>query len=263
MNDEIGQYLDGVRAALADLSPQVRDELLEDLPEHLADVAADGTGSLHSRLGSPTAYAAELRAAAGVGAPAGGGLPETFTAVLGQLRDRLRALDAMSGPVLGYPRLSDFGRLLRPGWWVLRGYIVGMLFLGVISGNQGVLPTIEGLLVVAVAVVASVRFGRRTDTLPALARPAVTAVGLFLGFIMVINLDVVDSRWERSRDWDVGYNSVYPSDPSMKPSADPSPPVGRSPSVAAIPSPSVAPSAAVTPSPSLAASLSVAPSPGR
>ncbi|MEE3919703.1 hypothetical protein V2I01_19575 [Micromonospora sp. BRA006-A] len=39
---EITDYVDRVRAALADLPPAVRDELTEDLPEHLAEVAAEG-----------------------------------------------------------------------------------------------------------------------------------------------------------------------------------------------------------------------------
>ncbi|MGV9767766.1 HAAS signaling domain-containing protein, partial [Micromonospora tulbaghiae] len=62
---EITDYVDRVRAALADLPPGVRDELTEELPEHLAEVAAEGEGTLVDRLGTPEAYAAELRAAAG------------------------------------------------------------------------------------------------------------------------------------------------------------------------------------------------------
>ena len=45
--------MDAVRAALADLPEATRDELLEDLPEHLAEVLADGDGSLVERLGTP------------------------------------------------------------------------------------------------------------------------------------------------------------------------------------------------------------------
>ena len=38
---EISGYVERVRAALADLPPEVRDELTEDLPEHLAEVQAE------------------------------------------------------------------------------------------------------------------------------------------------------------------------------------------------------------------------------
>ena len=63
---EIESYYDRVRAALAGLAPEMRDDLLEDLPDHLAEVLAEGDGSLRDRLGEPEAYADELRAAAGV-----------------------------------------------------------------------------------------------------------------------------------------------------------------------------------------------------
>ncbi|WP_433793465.1 HAAS signaling domain-containing protein [Actinoplanes sp. CA-252034] len=63
--DEIAVYVEGVREALAGLPAATRDELLEDLPEHLAEVLAEGGGSLYERLGPPAAYAAELSATAG------------------------------------------------------------------------------------------------------------------------------------------------------------------------------------------------------
>src|SRR5215510_6762122 len=65
---QISDYLDRVRLALADLPADVRDELLEDLPDHLAEVLAEDAGTLTERLGEPEAYAAELRTAAGIAA---------------------------------------------------------------------------------------------------------------------------------------------------------------------------------------------------
>jgi uncharacterized membrane protein len=52
---EITAYVDAVSAALAGLPAATRDELLEDLPEHLAEVAAEGAGTLTDRLGAPEA----------------------------------------------------------------------------------------------------------------------------------------------------------------------------------------------------------------
>ncbi|MFD0594526.1 hypothetical protein ACFQZ4_20580 [Catellatospora coxensis] len=74
---EIAQYAAQVGAALADLPEQARNDLLEDLPAHLAEVAAEieaegGGATLTERLGPPSAYAAELRATLGhTGVPAG------------------------------------------------------------------------------------------------------------------------------------------------------------------------------------------------
>ena len=64
------EYLTGVRAALADLPPTDLDEIVDDTRLHLEELAAElGTApdraALDARLGSPSAYAAELRAAAG------------------------------------------------------------------------------------------------------------------------------------------------------------------------------------------------------
>ncbi|RGA00278.1 hypothetical protein DI270_035560, partial [Microbispora triticiradicis] len=75
-------YADAVREALADLPPEDRETLLEDLHDHISEVAAEPGLSLEDRLGAPEAYAAELRAAYG-GRPAG-----TATTRRGRLRSR-------------------------------------------------------------------------------------------------------------------------------------------------------------------------------
>ena len=73
MNDtiegDVARYATAVRAAFADLPAPERELLLEDLEDHLAEVAAEGEGPLAARLGAPEAYAAELRASAGLPAP--------------------------------------------------------------------------------------------------------------------------------------------------------------------------------------------------
>lgn len=167
---EIARYVGQVRAALADLPPTVRDELLEDLPEHLAEVAAEGHGSLVDRLGPPEAYAVELRTAAGVTPPAATvNLDQRVGAVVRRVRDRLRAADVRLGPVIGYARLSDFLRLLRPAWWLLRGYLAAMLISVLLGGYQGgLLPRLggeglEAILLLTVTVIGSIWLGRRTD----------------------------------------------------------------------------------------------------
>ena len=70
----VQQFLDGVRAALADLPPGEVDEILDDVRAHLADLADElgespDRDALSARLGTPAAYAAELRAAAGYPPP--------------------------------------------------------------------------------------------------------------------------------------------------------------------------------------------------
>src|SRR5260370_16110310 len=61
--DDVTTYAAIVRAQLADLPAMERDALLEDLEQHLAEVAAEGECSLIDALGPPEHYRVELRAA--------------------------------------------------------------------------------------------------------------------------------------------------------------------------------------------------------
>ena len=170
--DEITAYVEAVRAALAGLPETTRNELLEDLPEHLAEVAADGIGTLTDRLGPPSVYATELLASAGFV----GGFPDPPPSVdrYAELREvtahRLRVVDEKVGPLFGYARASEFLTLLRPAWWVLRGYLAAMVIAwGLDDSGQpiGLLPRIGGseviaVLLLAAAVLGSIWFGRRS-----------------------------------------------------------------------------------------------------
>ncbi|MCZ7439730.1 hypothetical protein O7598_25240 [Micromonospora sp. WMMC241] len=166
---EITDYVDRVRDALADLPPALRDELTEDLPEHLAEVAAEGDGTLVDRLGAPEAYAAELRSAAG----AEPGRRPVRLPRLARARDRaatqVRLLDRQLGPLVGQARVADFVRSLRPAWWLLRGWLAALLIGEMTdSGRVGLLPRLEGsalggLALLAAAVVASLWLGRHSD----------------------------------------------------------------------------------------------------
>lgn len=64
-------YADAVRRALDDLPAARYLELVDGLDEHLAEVRAEADGTLADVLGPPEAYAAELRASAGLPPRAG------------------------------------------------------------------------------------------------------------------------------------------------------------------------------------------------
>ncbi|MEV7229380.1 hypothetical protein AB0M79_20480 [Polymorphospora sp. NPDC051019] len=197
---EITRYVEQVRAALADLPPAVRDELLEDLPEHLAEIAAEGEGPLADRLGSPAAYAAELRAAANV--PVKGPAPnldDRIAGVVRRTRGQIKAADTRLGPLIGYSQVSDFLRLLRPAWWVLRGYLAAMLVAFFVNGGSlSLVPivdsTIFGTLFLIVAfVVGSIWLGRRgSDRLGRWQRRGLHAAGIVVavfGFVAFVDSD--------------------------------------------------------------------------
>ncbi|MEU7930973.1 HAAS signaling domain-containing protein [Micromonospora echinofusca] len=221
---EIADYAARVRAALADLAPAHRDELTEDLPEHLAEVAAEAGGSLVDRLGEPEAYAAELRAAAGVAVAGTGGrrLDRRLGVAVDRIRARAHRWDVQLGPPLGYATASEFLRLLRPAWWVLRGYLAAMLVTVITTGDSfGVLPelngsTLAGLVLLAGAVLASIWLGHHT---PGLTRPkrrllhAGTAVLVIFGMVGLADMNgrvgsgdfgyeqtSIDGRYDHVRD---------------------------------------------------------------
>jgi hypothetical protein len=116
---EIAAYLADVRGAMQDLDPGVRDGLLDDLPEHLAEVAAADSDPLQSRLGSPAAFAAELRAAAGlppVSPPIARRANESSVSSAQLAREFMVRIDRSLGRLAGYDSLRELMVALRPGW---------------------------------------------------------------------------------------------------------------------------------------------------
>ncbi|GAB7040491.1 MULTISPECIES: HAAS signaling domain-containing protein [Catenuloplanes] len=198
---EITHYVEAVRAALSDLPSRQRDDLLEDLPSHLAEVRAESGEPLSRRLGPPEVYAAELRVAMGM--VGGGRVP--LRARLDEAAHRLRArgvdVDRRAGTLLGYEQGSDFLRQLRPAWWVLRGYLVAM-FVAVLVSNDapGVLPRVDGSLLMALFllgsfVLGSIWLGRREAAgLPRNPRLMLRGVAGMLALWAFVLLWQVDSR---------------------------------------------------------------------
>ncbi len=188
---EIEAYLEAVRSALADLPPEVRDDLIEDLPDHLAEVAAEGDATLRERLGEPAAYAAELCAAAGLDPVAAGrgGRGDTMRAEVLALWRRAGVqaarADRQLGRMVGYPRVRDLLAALAPGWWVLRGWLVAQALCQFNTHFHwpGALPRLNGSLflgtvVALVAVVTSVWAGRRSRSASSWPRGGLIALNV-------------------------------------------------------------------------------------
>src|SRR6202521_1979132 len=163
--DDVATYASSVRAALTDLPPAQAEVLLEDLEDHLREVASEAGGPLAERLGPPEQYAQELRAAYGA-TPAGGSREDPA------VRDRRRAVRPVTASVW-FAQVRAFLPELRPGWWVLRAYIVVLLLTEAFSRNYNLRPipnpfSSRGLIeiiVAAIAIVVSIRLGRRNGAL--------------------------------------------------------------------------------------------------
>jgi hypothetical protein len=222
--DEIAVYVEGVREALAGLPAATRDELLEDLAEHLAEVLAEGGGSLHERLGPPAAYAAELSASAGFTATAGPeGERSRVAATAARHRARidraLRRADTQFGPMLGYERASEFLTLLRPAWWVLRGYLAAMAVAFLLHDHStplGLLPRVgdddlAAILLLSLGILGSIWLGRRGQPATRWPRRLQRLGTGFLVIFAVIGFFEVDSAAQRDYYYQVGYTDPVPN----------------------------------------------------
>ena len=156
---EVATFLDRVRHALSDLDEEQRDELLDGLEADLSEQVAEG-----GALPDPVAYAAELRAAAGLPRRKKSRVVEPVP--LGPLLDRSRTRWATWMAHNEATRQAwTLLQALRPAWWVLRAWIAVTLLDQSVGGWEvvSVMPTLGapgvGPLVLAIAVVISTLIG--------------------------------------------------------------------------------------------------------
>jgi hypothetical protein len=186
MDADVRDYVSALERCLDDLPDADRKDLLEDLEQHIREVAAEGDGTLAERLGAPEAYAEELRASAG--------LPPRVAPTQVGVADRVRASMSRLADLPGVRAVRGFLPDLRPGWWVLRGYLAAVAIDAVFfrSNPVSVLPwpslggdAVLGTLFVAACVIASVALGkaaareRRFGYLGAMATIGVVVLSLF------------------------------------------------------------------------------------
>lgn len=184
---DVDSYIADVERYLDDLPDEDRRELIEDVREHVTEVAAEDEGTLVDRLGPPERYAAELRASAGLPSY----VPREQLSATDRLRRRLErsplAALTNSAPVR-YVR--GFAPELRPAWWVVRGYlaavVIDRIFFtpNVVTGG---LPTprlgdslLLGVALIAVCVGVSILAGR-----------AAARKQRWLGLAVAVNIAIV------------------------------------------------------------------------
>ena len=155
--EEVAAYVVAVRAALADLPSDEVDDLTGGLEADLGEQLAERGGHLEGALGTPVAYAAELRSAAGLpAAPVGSTRTIDVGAWWSELRGELVSLGTAQ------PWLASawaFCRTLRPAWWVLRGVLVAAAVVGALGAGSSVGAVVLLGLPFAVASVLLGRWG--------------------------------------------------------------------------------------------------------
>ena len=217
----VAAFVAQVRARLADLTEEEREELLGGLEADLAERLAEG----ETDLGDPVAYAAELRAAAGLEArprrwgvrrPAGPRRP---------LADRVtELLDALRGDwerwVARDPRVAEawqVTRTLRPAWWVLRAWLAVQL-LDRVTGpveKPTLLPSLGSQLVSVVVLLAAVGLStllglgrlwpRALARHPRPVRLLLLGLNLLAVVVLVVTVQAFPSAWESHQLANGGY----------------------------------------------------------
>ena len=178
---KIIQFVQDVRDALSDLRPSTVDQLTEGLDAELAERSAD-EGATFS-LGSPAAFASELRESAGV---ASNHLPRT-----GIARWRHTLLK----------KSLQFLKSLTPVWWLLRALIAWDAIHLLVRGYFHAVPHPESTLqwwIIAIFAFVSVQFGRGVWRLPSLrwllASANILVAILVLPFALAANVELNDTR---------------------------------------------------------------------
>jgi hypothetical protein len=226
-------YAEAVRLHLADLGTEVTDDLtggLEaDLTEALADAhrpagaTDDVVLDLAATFGPAAAYAAELRSAAGLPPeehPRGTGLRGALAARGRRSRERwARRLE----PVTSHPRwaaLRELAEVLRPAWWLARGWLVGVVLMSLMAAVTGIFATREGFtlvpasveqfLVMAGCALVSVQWARGRwlpeRWLPRATGGATALAVLSLPFVLTATDDLTAQSFEPvASSYDAGY----------------------------------------------------------
>ena len=213
-------YADAVRSNLADLTPEQVDDLTDGLEADLADALEDPEGAaatgeipigrvidplddgddsvidLSRHFGPAAAYAAELRTAAGLeGVPTRVGrrrasdlAVQSWAGGRGWLEQSTRAF--RSSP-FGTSAIG-FAAALRPVWWLVRGWVLYTLVVGlthVVGPAERFVPRL-GLswLLLAVLVVASIQVGRGVGGRWAWSRGLVVGASVLAAGLLIPSL---------------------------------------------------------------------------
>jgi uncharacterized membrane protein len=159
---EIEAYLAAVAAALSDLPQDERADLLAEVEASLVEAVGDGDRPIAS-LGPPEAFAAELRASAGLGERAAA--PASASGI-----DAIRSLVTVLARRPAVRAVLRLGRELAPAWWLVRGCLVVAAIAAATGASWSIahpwLPHLPSARASAfwlvVAIVASFALGLRT-----------------------------------------------------------------------------------------------------
>jgi len=176
---EVTAFVGHVRVALDDLPDEDVEDLTGGLEADLTETWSDGA----SLLGDPTAYAEELRIAAGL---PGRAAPVEKPLVVARAFMRWRGrMDRVSTWAVEH-RAPEIYQELRPAWWLLRGWLAYQILTEIFGGGFGeMVPGDPSKLVLFLACLAgSVWFGRRFRAAEGRSR-ALIVIGTWIAVVVL------------------------------------------------------------------------------
>ena len=198
---EIAKFAAAVREALADLPEEDRDELTDGLEADLSESLAE---DLRRTLPDPVAYAAELRAAAGLPARtrkrgALAGLAKSWHDTLTDIGIAIRRNPALAGAL-------DFLDAVRPIWWITRAWLGTWLLATFFGYSRGYWFDAGWWIVLVGFAVISVQWGR--GNWHSRAVPALVVIGNVIAVIAFLPvMAAADNGGTGSGSFDRGYSA--------------------------------------------------------
>lgn len=199
---EISTFAARVRAQLADLPGDELEELTEGLEADLAEAYAE---DLARELPDPVAYAAELRAAAGL--PPKEDRHSGLAGVLVSLRQGVS--ETWRDVTLALRRnpvgrgVLDFVSVLQPVWWVTRAWLATWLVSAFFGWESGFAPTTLGTwILLAAFVTVSVQWGRGLWGAPRIG--PLLVLGNVVAAVALLPVVAIAQSWE-SATYDAAY----------------------------------------------------------
>jgi hypothetical protein len=200
LSDAAAAYLAALERELADLPPDERAELLEEVEASLQDAGEDPEAT----LGSPARFAAELRASAG--------LPPAPTLPAPPKESAWTRFKRDPAVRSAYARLRE----LAPIWWVIRAFALLAVFTLGTRESYGVpFPRLTGykaldVILVALAIGVSIALGFAGRRYPGRLRPLRIAANLALLACVAFLPEFADQVRDRSTQYVYLSPSVTP-----------------------------------------------------
>lgn len=188
---EIAKFAAAVRDALADLPDEERDELTDGLEADLSESLAE---DLRRTLPDPVAYAAELRAAAGL--PMRVKSRGTFAGLAQGWRDTRTDIGVAIRRNPGLAAAMEFLGVLRPIWWVIRAWLATWLIASFFGSEQGYGFQDAWWVVFMAFAILSVQWGRGLWL--AKGVPALVVIGNVVAAVSLVPVLAAANDWSHT-----------------------------------------------------------------